>query len=181
MGDKPHILFISNRCDHCSNFIKKLNEASLAKQFNIVNIDVSPPPPFLQKVPTILVNRKEKIEGKSAFEWISNQSNNGETGELEPISTGYGKGGFDNMSEAYSFIEESGKHLQGFMQNNFSFITDKNDNVKDGSQGPLGNSMAAIDNGQARRTGSADKDDRLERFQQERDNDNFIPRPVHRI
>ena len=27
----------------------------------------------------------------------------------------------------------------------------------------------------------ADKDDRLERLKQERDNDNYIPRPVHRV
>ena len=52
-----------------------------------------------------------------------------------------------------------------------------------GARGGMGGvgGMAGIDNGQARRTGMADKDDRLERLKQERDNDNYIPRPVHRV
>lgn len=179
MGDKPHIVFVSNRCQHCGSLVQKINEAGLMKQFQIVNIDQQPPPPFLQRVPTILANKKEKIEGKSAFEWVTKQSSGGE-GELEPVSVGYGKGGFDSMSESYSFIEESGKHLQGFVQDRFSFISERNDDVKDGIQGPPGG-MAAIDNGQARRTGMADKDERLERMKQARENDNMIPKPVHRI
>tara|TARA_Y100000389_G_scaffold94455_1_gene91101 strand:- start:3433 stop:3975 length:543 start_codon:yes stop_codon:yes gene_type:complete len=180
MGDRPHKLFVSNRCQHCNSIIQKLNEASLIKKFNIINIDMTPPPPFLQRVPTILTGNREKIEGKSAFEWISNQQKKDNGNELESISTGYGKGGFDNMSESYSLIDDTGKHLQGFLQNSFSFISDKNDDVQNSMHAPPGH-MAGIDNGQARRTGQADKDDRLEQLKQQRDNDNFIAKPVHRV
>ena len=176
MGDKPHVLFISSRCQHSSNLIKKLQDTQLINNFHISNIDQTPPPPFLRKVPTILANKKEKFEGKSAFEWVDNQTKN--NFELEPISTGYGKGGFDSMSESYSFIEQNGKHLQGFLQNSYSFITNNNDDVAGNSSGPP---MSGIDNGKARHTGMEDKDERLERFKQERENDKMIPRPVHRV
>ena len=184
MGDKPHIVFISERCQHSNALIKKLQETQLINKFQIVSIDRTPPPPFLKKVPTILANKKDKIEGKSAFEWVDRQTN--VSNELEPVSTGYGKGGFDSMSESYSFIEQSGQHLQSFLQNSYSFINDRGDNVKEDVHGPGGmggggGGIAGLDNGQARMTGTADKDSRLERLKQERDNDNYIPRPVHRV
>lgn len=71
---KKYSLFYSVKSAHSMNFLNKLNLLNITKYFNLYEISKIRIPPYITKVPTILVpgnmGQISKHEGADAFKWL---------------------------------------------------------------------------------------------------------------
>jgi hypothetical protein len=95
MSINKHILFYSNKCQHCSNLISLIQ--SLGTKDNYKYISVDDPnlklPDIIEKVPTLIVKGMNKpLVGKEVFTWISSQQYiNLETNNITSVKNPYFK------------------------------------------------------------------------------------------
>ena len=67
-----YVLFYSSRCQHSQKVLKQIDEGGLNSKFQRVNVDMADQiPQFVTHVPTILVDKNRKIQGREVFEWLS--------------------------------------------------------------------------------------------------------------
>ena len=71
-SEKPEfVLFLSNECNFCRNFLNKLKPTDLIKKFNIVDIDaMQVVPDEIDEIPCIY-DGKTIFKGKDAFTWLN--------------------------------------------------------------------------------------------------------------
>lgn len=73
-----NVLFFSSNCQYCIKFITELQKhPDIMKSFKLININSSNVklPPFVRRIPTIIVNnnkRKLVLADTAAFKWLSN-------------------------------------------------------------------------------------------------------------
>ena len=71
-----NILFYSNKCKFCKQMIKLINDIDNINSYKLICIDNNSKNfPYIQRVPTLLINSIEKpIVGINAFNWIQSRS-----------------------------------------------------------------------------------------------------------
>lgn len=70
-----NILFYSNKCKYCSKLIMLINEIDNINNYKLICIDNNKNFPYIQRVPTILINKlKKPLVGINAFNWIKTKS-----------------------------------------------------------------------------------------------------------
>ena len=140
---QQNYLFISNNCQHSKRLIMRLQKTTLAKQFQIINID-DPRiqlPQFVQCVPTLYIPGKRYVlTDADLFQWFDNelqkesqqeQANRGKinmvdvTGDANILPFQMGEMGSGLSGAAYSFLEEDKNDL---MNQNYSFLQDRDIN-----------------------------------------------------
>lgn len=142
-----YILFYSNRCNHCENFINQLNKNHIRNDFDFICIDNNYQniPPTIKSVPTVILKESNNILiGKSIFNWLNemtNQNNNQNQQQQqvgEPMAW-HGNEMGCSYSDNYSFLD-SDVSAQGsggsLIAHNFSFISD---NAQNNTQFPQNN------------------------------------------
>ena len=69
------ILFYSNKCQHCVRILNYIKQYNLSNEFNMIDVQSGKElPSHIKVVPTIIdTDIAKPLEGKKAFEYISNQ------------------------------------------------------------------------------------------------------------
>lgn len=132
-------LFISNQCQHSKTLLSKLQNTTILKDLNIVNIDDKRVqlPSFVQCVPTLYVSGKRQVITDShLFQWfeesIKNENVNKNkvniadiTGDANILPFQFNEMGNGLAGAVYSFIEEDKNDL---LNQNYSFLQDRDIN-----------------------------------------------------
>ena len=107
-SEKPEfVLFLSNECNFCRNFLNKLKPTDLIKKFNIVDIDAMQViPDEIDEIPCIY-DGKTIFKGKDAFTWLNERLS-------ETLAAA-------NDGLLYSFLDSEEKVF-----NNYSLLEQKN-------------------------------------------------------
>jgi hypothetical protein len=130
MSEKNYTLFYSNYCNFCKQFLQKLNQLELKKEFSFYCVDNNRAPPYVRSTPTLLLRNEHKnLKGKDAFDWIEayikNKEKNSNPLAWHPEEMG------SSMSDNYSFLnkDESSKgNGESSISHSFSFLNENNAN-----------------------------------------------------
>ena len=129
-----YVLFYSNRCNHCKNFITQLNKTSIKSEFDFFSIDNNYQniPPQIKSVPTILFKENNNLMvGKSVFNWLNEQSKpktQNQQSQDGPLAWHGAEMGC-SYSDNYSFLDSdtSAEGTGGAsIAHNFAFLSDGN-------------------------------------------------------
>ena len=138
-SENKNYLFVSNQCQHSKNLLSKLQNTSILKEINIVNIDDNRVqlPAFVQCVPTLYISGKRQVITDShLFQWLEeslkNESVNKNkvniadiTGDANILPFQFSEMGNGLAGAVYSFIEEDKNDL---INQNYSFLQDRDIN-----------------------------------------------------
>ena len=127
-----YVLFYSNRCNHCKNFITQLNKNNIKSEFDFFSIDnnYKSIPPQIKSVPTILFKGNNNLMvGKNVFNWLSEQNKPKiqENTQQEGPLAWHGAEMGCSYSDNYSFLDSdtSAEGTGGAsIAHNFSFLSD---------------------------------------------------------
>ena len=101
-GLNKYVLFYSTKCEYSNKLLVEIEKNGLESSFTKVNIDFTDDiPAFVTHVPTVLVDKSNKISGKAVFEWVKKLT---ESTSLQPASA-------DSMSDPYSFLSDNNDDL----------------------------------------------------------------------
>tara|TARA_Y100000389_G_C17293510_1_gene429253 strand:- start:7 stop:477 length:471 start_codon:yes stop_codon:yes gene_type:complete len=103
-------LYISPKCRHCQALLQKINEDGLGDNFEIVDIHTVNVPSFIENVPTLLVDKGTKIEGRAIFMWMKNLKQTNE--EVQAVEPDYNANPFTFINEG----ESERSNLQNFYE-----------------------------------------------------------------
>lgn len=119
------VLFYSNKCLHCKEFLNMLyKDSELNQKTTKVCVDNSNVkiPPYIKSVPSLIINENNKpnlLVGSKIFEWFNqNHKKNvasNEIQEWDPLTMAGYSDGFsylenpETMKKAYSFIDDNDK------------------------------------------------------------------------
>ncbi|SVD48428.1 uncharacterized protein METZ01_LOCUS401282, partial [marine metagenome] len=72
MNNQNHVLIYSRYCEYCNELIEKLKDTpSIAKTIEAHEIDkLKNVPVWVKKVPAIMTNTGEKLQGTPVFRWL---------------------------------------------------------------------------------------------------------------
>lgn len=92
------VLFVSNYCEYCNNVLLFLKKSGAESQYQVVNIDTirNRLPPYVTCVPTLIVNKNNKLTDDDLFKFIESDVQKEE--QIEEF------GFYEGM---YSFIDGS--------------------------------------------------------------------------
>tara|TARA_Y100000389_G_scaffold204011_1_gene254507 strand:+ start:746 stop:1237 length:492 start_codon:yes stop_codon:yes gene_type:complete len=147
-------LYVSPKCVYSQSLLREINEEKLNDTFEVINIHEREIPDFIENVPTLLVDKGTKVEGRAIFMWIKNlvKSNN----EIQAVEPDYNANPFTFINDH----ENEQSNLQNFYE------ISNNNSMQPMSQPPQSASSER---------GSID----LDRLVQERKSD--VPQPPKRI
>lgn len=149
------ILYHSHKCKYCGVLIKEIEDNNLGDKFNSINVHISDVPSNVTNVPTVLIDRNTKLEGKEIFAWLK---------KLIPQNQGIVPIESNQMTDPYTFINNH----NGNIHKGFEYI---DDNVQ--------NTANVNVNGRQQNQQQSNKGIDMDRLVQARKND--IPQPVRRI
>jgi len=117
-----YILYYSNYCINCKEFINILCKSPLYSQFTKINVSSNTSfPNFVKSVPTIVVpNIQRPLVGEEVFKWLEEQSTRRVQNEdrgIIPYSPGEMGSG---LADTYSYLDA--KDTEQPMEHTFSFI-----------------------------------------------------------
>ena len=146
------ILYQSHKCKYCGLLLKEIEENDLGEKFHSVNIHISDVPSNVTNVPTVLIDRNTKLEGKEIFAWLK---------KLKPQSKGIVPIESNQMTDPYTFIDNH----NGNIHKGFEFIDNNNPTQR-----------VQPDNNKQRESHNGLDMDRLVQARK-----NEIPQPVRRV
>lgn len=122
-SEGQYILYYSNFCINCKEFITLLCKTPVYSSFTNINVSSNVGfPSFVKSVPTIIVPKIQRpLVGEEVFKWLEDQSTerikNGQ-GEISPYSPEEMESG---LGDSYSYLDS--KDTDQPMEHTFSFIT----------------------------------------------------------
>jgi len=130
-----HILFYSNKCQHCINLLSLIKTNGLNESYKYILVDDSniKLPDIIEKVPTLIVKGMNKpLVGKEVFTWIKSQEFiNLQTNNIKNVKNPYFKSDNTNANTIdINYIsltdndDELNKKIVQFNKLNEMFITD---------------------------------------------------------
>jgi len=197
-----HILFYSNYCANCKEFIQSLYKSPFFEKFQKICVDKNPKiPKEIQSVPCIIVPRITKpLVGTEAFHWLrgmnqihlqeqekseNNKAANQAHYKPEPAPKAEGQTGDPtNLNYAMGAVTAYSGTMGGFsdnysfigtdapMEHSFSFLGDKQANIPTPQEGDPRSAMESSSS----KKNDMDKD--FERLVAMRNNE--IPKPIFR-
>ena len=118
------VLFISARCDHSKKVLIGFKQNPfLSDLFEIVNIDTTPFPNYIQSVPSISISGKV-IKGDTVFEYLGKLVEGKKEQEMREQNNQ-----LENKDQGVCRINDDGE-LEGFCgsgHSDYALITDEND------------------------------------------------------
>lgn len=117
-----YIVYYSNYCLNCKEFINILCKTPVYNKFTKVNvseINVNIPP-FVKSVPTIIVpNINRPLVGEEVFKWLD-ESSEKRINNIEQAINPYHPDEMDNMGDNYSYLDFNDTEQP--MEHNFVYI-----------------------------------------------------------
>ena len=117
-----YILYYSNYCINCKEFINILCKNSIYSNFKKINVSVNRNyPSIIKSVPTIIVpNIERPLIGEEVFQWLEHfSSKRTKTMQEEIIPYSPGEMG-SGLTDSYSYLDS--KDTEQPMEHTFSFI-----------------------------------------------------------
>lgn len=128
MSEKNFTLFYSNQCNFCRQFLEKLNNLQIKKNFSFYCVDNNKAPHYVRSTPTLLIKEESKyLRGKEAFEWLEKYENKIKE-DSNPLAWHPAEMG-SSLSDNYSFldIDTNSQGLGGnSIAHSFSFLSNGN-------------------------------------------------------
>ena len=172
MSSDKNVLFYSNFCKYCSEFLKNINEMNINFTTICVDNNKSRLPPFVKSVPTIIVQgQSQPLVGDNVFEWLKAQKNtNGPN--AEEISPYHANEMGTMFSDSFSFLDSDDTKEGQPISHNFEFLG-SNFSISTPEESGSNNSISSSSN---KGKGQSDYDKLI----QQRDSESFA-QPINRI
>ena len=174
MSSDKNILFYSNFCKYCAEFIKNINGNDIKFTTVCVDNNKGKIPQFVKSVPTIIVQGKSQpLVGDEVFEWLNTQKAKPE--EANDITPYLANEMGSMFSDSFSFLDSDDTKEGQPISHNFEFL---GNNFTINTPEESGNSHNTMEQTMTREKGKGNSD--YEKLLQQRDSESFA-QPINRI
>ena len=136
-------LYYSNYCVFCKELLAAIQKSPIQSEIKLVCIEQVPPPPFINNVPSLIIENQQLLVGEQVFQWLEQISQKmSQSGE--PVPWHCAEMG-SSFSDNYSFISEGSEKKA--MHHSYSYLNDNPESLPsftksgDVAQSGGGNSM----------------------------------------
>ena len=124
-----HVLYYSQRCNHCNKLINLINQVTeLKEQFELVNVESGTPlPSIIHSVPSILIEKHKLASGRQAFAFVEDERKL----YIDAFEHGFGNNqysfveseGLCEGASSYTYLTDNGFQMEPISSDQSSYVT----------------------------------------------------------